>query len=512
MDRLQRSTINLLAGLGGWAAPVAVNFVATPLLLRGLGADGYGLQSIALAVVGYFVVMDMGLDIATVKFLAEYRAHNDTESENRLLNASLQVYAAIGLVGGTIMFALAEFFATGVFRVPEYLQPEAVTVFKISAVGFFANMLMAWGGSVPQGLQRYDISHLMTAANNIGSIGLGLIAIYVGFGLTGFVFARVAVGLLVAVGYALVARRLVAAFCLRPAVYPDVLHRMLNVSVYGLVLRVSGTIITGIDRALIGVWLGTAALAFYTVPNLVALSIWQMIGRAMGFLFPMMSELSAVDQHSVLQSILIRSCRFIAALSTLIFVPLIILADHLLALWVGTDIAVESASTFRLLLLGSYVTSLSILAGVILLGLGLFREFSVYTVSKSLAITLGCIVLIKPMGISGAAISVLLGSFVDAICLLISLRRYVKLGLKGILRDAYMLPIFLGVGLIAPLYIARPVASSWPGALLSLGSFALVYATLAIFLGIFGDTERRVVLGLFRTALRHSAELRGILR
>ena len=77
MNRLQRSSVNMLAGMAGYAVPMLVNLIATPFLLRGLGEAAFGLQSLVAVIIGYLTIMDMGLAWPIIKFLAEDHARKD---------------------------------------------------------------------------------------------------------------------------------------------------------------------------------------------------------------------------------------------------------------------------------------------------------------------------------------------------------------------------------------------------------------------------------------------------
>ena len=132
----------MLASAVGYVAPVLINLFATPFLLRGLGETGYGLQNLVGVIAGYFALLDMALDIPICKFLAEDHARGDIESENRLLSTTLQLYAAIGLVGLVSISLAADFLARRVFIVPDEMIEQARTVFFLAGIGFFANILL----------------------------------------------------------------------------------------------------------------------------------------------------------------------------------------------------------------------------------------------------------------------------------------------------------------------------------------------------------------------------------
>lgn len=62
---------NTAMNLVGQVIPLLVGLATIPYVVRGLGADGFGILSIAWVLLGYFSLFDLGLGRATIKFVAE---------------------------------------------------------------------------------------------------------------------------------------------------------------------------------------------------------------------------------------------------------------------------------------------------------------------------------------------------------------------------------------------------------------------------------------------------------
>ena len=108
MSRIKKSSINLISSALGYMIPTIVVFLTTPLLLNLLGKSAYGINNLSNTLIGYFTIMDLNIDIALIKYLAEDKSRNDDESINRLLNLTLKMYLVIGLIGMTIIFILSD--------------------------------------------------------------------------------------------------------------------------------------------------------------------------------------------------------------------------------------------------------------------------------------------------------------------------------------------------------------------------------------------------------------------
>jgi len=170
----------MLASLGGYAVPMIINLFATPILLKELGEAAYGIQTFVNVIIGYITVMEMGLDVGIIKFVAEDRAAGNTGASNRLLSTTLQLYALIGFMGMLTIVFFADFLAQDVFKVPEELVGQATRVFQLAGIGFFASLGMTWGRAVTKGMQRFDITYSVVIVNQMLGVGFGLGAVSLG--------------------------------------------------------------------------------------------------------------------------------------------------------------------------------------------------------------------------------------------------------------------------------------------------------------------------------------------
>ena len=62
---------NTIFNFIGQAIPVIAGIITLPFIIKGLGTQRFGLLSLALVILGYFAVFDLGLGRATTKFVAE---------------------------------------------------------------------------------------------------------------------------------------------------------------------------------------------------------------------------------------------------------------------------------------------------------------------------------------------------------------------------------------------------------------------------------------------------------
>ncbi|MDG7000488.1 MAG: polysaccharide biosynthesis protein [Nitrososphaerota archaeon] len=480
MNRLRRSAVNMFSGAAGYALPMAVNLVVTPILLSILGEAAYGLQSLVSVIVGYMTFMDMGLDLPIIKLLAEDRAKQDPRSESELLNTTLQVYTLVGIVGMGGIMLLAGWLSTSVFRVPPKLLDEACLVFRLAGIGFLGSVGMSWGKALSMGLQRFDLSNSVSVIfSTVGTLS-GLLFAYLGFGVVGYVASRVAFMVLAGPAYFFLSRQFLPNVKFHVGLDKRTLHRVKSYLGYGLINRTTSSLVSRLDQTLLGIWVGVAAAGVYAVPFLLVNSLIYMLSYTLGFVFPLASELQATGQMDKLREIVIKASRFMTAISGLIFAPAAVLGGAFLKIWTPS-IAVKASVVLPLLAIAGYVSTVTTpISNGVLIGLGNMRQFTIYATVRAAALAVFCFIFIHSFGLVGAGIAVLLTGSVDIVYWLIVQIRYLKISPRLVFIESCTKPMLLTAGLAVLAFLARPLATSW----FHIGTIGVVLFAFYVFGGL----------------------------
>ena len=75
-----------------------ISIVYTPVMLRLMGQSEYGIYNIALSLVGYLGIMDLGFGNAIIKYTSKYIAEGDREKEYNLNGMFIFIYSVLGLI------------------------------------------------------------------------------------------------------------------------------------------------------------------------------------------------------------------------------------------------------------------------------------------------------------------------------------------------------------------------------------------------------------------------------
>jgi len=116
---------NTIFNLTGQILPMVAGVVTIPFIVRGLGAAEYGILSIAMMLLGYFNIFDLGLSRATVKFVAENLDPENVHKVPELVWTSLSLLVGLGIIGGAVAAFFVPISVTHLFKMPAELAGQA---------------------------------------------------------------------------------------------------------------------------------------------------------------------------------------------------------------------------------------------------------------------------------------------------------------------------------------------------------------------------------------------------
>ncbi|HEC27021.1 MAG TPA: hypothetical protein ENI67_06400 [Gammaproteobacteria bacterium] len=499
----KRNVTNVAASLLGYAVPLVVNFVSIPYLMKSLGEDAFGIQVLVNVVIGYLALMDMGIGLPLIKYLAEDKAKGDMKSASELLSTTLVLYLGLGIFGMLVAFAVSDYLAESFFSIPNHLVNEAEHVFQLAAAGFFATLLMGWGRSVAMGLQRYEVAYSISALSSVLGVGVGLYLIYAGFGVVGYVFSKVLFLFIAALVYFFIYRVFIPEYKIKLRFNKISIVRIKSYLAYGIVHRGVSGLAGSIDKTLLGMWVSVASVGLYSLPFMLTNAINYTLSFMLSFIFPASSELYVTGQHDRLRGLFLNSSRFLVAATCMIFLPFFLMGGAFLTLWLGGAIEGKVLVAFYLLALASFIqVLLTSLTNCVMLGIGRVDQFTIYTVIRLIAFTFLCALLIPMFDIVGAAWAVLLVCMVDAIYFVLVVKEHLKINIFTLFVSAYLRPLLISLCLGLLLFPFHSIVSSWLDLSLTTVVIEVAVMILYYYFNVFRDSEKELVRNAFARGLR----------
>src|SRR5258708_7076716 len=164
---------------------MAVGFFLSPLILHRLGNIAFGVWVLAISVVAYLGLLDLGMQSSVLRFVSKGHTRGDHEGASEAISAALWVRLQISVLALLLSAGLAVVFPH-VFKVPADLANDARKAIFLIGLTTALTMSMGVVGGVLSALNRYDlqkyVSLFQTVLRVVGVVfvlraGYGIVAI-----------------------------------------------------------------------------------------------------------------------------------------------------------------------------------------------------------------------------------------------------------------------------------------------------------------------------------------------
>jgi O-antigen/teichoic acid export membrane protein len=480
------------------AAEMAVGLLVLPFNLTHLGKSAYGLWALTTSITMYFSVLDLGYSGAVVKFVAQYRSRQDTRALNETLSTTFYLFASFGVVTYLVAIVLAVFIDRILHLTPDQIH-TARLVLLITSVSVAIGTACTVFGAVINGFQRYDLNNLAGTASTVVIAIVNVLVLWAGYGLVELVLATTAIRVLTYWVYRANAYRVFPAMRVQLALFRrDRLRELTSFSVFIAVIDWANKLNYSIDAIVIGVMLGTGAVAVWSVGQRLAEATQRLTNQLNDIIFPNIVDHYASERVDRLQRLFLVGTRLSLATVVPIAAVLMLMAGPLVRAWVGPGFE-GSVIVVQLLALIVVVRVGNATGTTLLKGADRHRLVAAVNVVTAIVNVSLSIALAKPLGLAGVAIGTLVPVSAAAILILFpaSCRR-VGLSIRSAVREAVWPAVWPAGTMAAYVLITRPmIPQSLPAVLVSMVVAVVIYAVTFLALGIDAAERRFYVSKIF---------------
>lgn len=494
---------NSILNFAGQFIPLIVGVASIPFVIKGLGVDSFGILSLAWMIVGYFTVFDLGLGRATTKFIAEELRNGLTDRLRTLFWTSSGMNLLLGFAGGLIIAGMAPFLAESVFRIPKGLIEVTKTAFFILAFSCPIVLVSTAFRGALEAAQRFEFVNAVAVISSSLTFLLPVIGLLMGLGVQGIILLLMISRLCSALAYLLLCFRVFPI--LREGVSFDFkrIGRLLTYGGWVSVTNVLHPVLSYLDRVLIGSVISIAAVAYYTAPYEMVTRLSILPTSLTMTLFPSFSAVDTAARES-LTSLYSRSVKVLLVLMGPLVAVLILFADEILRLWLGSEFAEIGAVVFQILAVGVLLNALAQVPFALIQGFGRPDITAKVHLLELLMYVPLVWLLVKNLGIVGGALAWTIRVMLDSLLLfaasgrLMNLRAFLENGLKR----AITVVVLLMCVLFVPLFVHVSIVVKAVAAAAALLVFALTSWRF-----VFDTAERELLV----STARHLASItRGI--
>jgi O-antigen/teichoic acid export membrane protein len=396
---------NTLTNGAASVAGVVVFIILTPFMIVQLGAEAYGVYTLALTfsfLGGYAAFTDLGIEAATARFVAEARVAGDDALVNRLASTTLAFFGSLALVLAPTIAALS-FVLVDLFNVPDDLRTQAIACFALTGAQLLFEMPARAYFAVLEGTQRFAAYQACQIVRLFAQTVMFVAVLVLGLGVAALGGATAVSSLIVLVLAHRLAHRVVPG--LRVSVRHasrDLLRRMLGYGGGLLGLRLFGTIYLQMDRVIIGAAMGPQFVTIYEIANKIRSSVTLVQSVAASALVP--AAAFARAKHEVLREMFLRGTTYTIAVSLPFAVSVAILAKPLISTWIDPKYT-SAVTPTRLFTIYLALACIQIVGATMVVALGHVRFMLLVSAPTVVIDLVLSILLVGPLGINGVIIA-----------------------------------------------------------------------------------------------------------
>jgi O-antigen/teichoic acid export membrane protein len=373
--------------------------ICTPLFLKALGSERYGLWMLLVATVGFGAILNAGTGAATIKHVSAEIGEANSHQLQRVIQGSL----AIAITGGGLLaltIVCAFWFGDDFFfeRMGDrhLLHITGLAAGTITWIEQLDNVF----ASALRGSERYGLA----AKTEIGAKSLQVLALALSL-LAGAGLMTVYVIIFIVAVARLGTKFFVTRRVLKVSeAYPRFAHvkELLHFSKWAWIQGLGGTAFNSSDRFAVASLLGATSLAQYSVVTQLAMQIHGLTAAGVSVVFPMISRKRARNPSFPIARATVKIFIANAALSTSIAVVLLVFGKFVLRLWLGAQMPANAAILLDYLVIAYWLLALNITPYYVLLGLGQVRIIAIWVFIGGAAGLIPMIYGISRFGLIGA--------------------------------------------------------------------------------------------------------------
>ena len=391
-----------------------VPFFLTPFIVHHLGKVVYGVWILVVSLISYLNLLDFGLRGAIIRFVSKGATQGNHQEALATISTALWIRGGIG-AGMLLIGCLFAAVFPHLFSLPSHLGRMAQAVVLITTLNAALTLVFGVFGAVLSALSRFDVTSSTTMTQTIfRAIGL-------------FVLLSKGHGLLALALWDLVSASVGNVFLLAGAFYAypplrapiysydrDAARKLFGYSAYVFLLTISAQIILYTDNVVVGAFVGTAAVALYSIGGSLVEYARQIVWAASTTFTPIASNFEATGRLDQLRRLLIHGTRATLCISLSVSIALFFRGGTFIRLWMGPEYVAVSTTVMRILIISQVMAIANTTAGAIAYGMERHKPVAIWAMCEAL-VNLGLsILLVKRMGPYGVAwgttISALVGN------------------------------------------------------------------------------------------------------
>jgi len=465
-------------------ASMAIALIMTPIYIKYLGLNLFGIWHIAISIISYISLMDLGMQSAIQKYVAQYHGIENKNKIAEIILSSLIFYGTVSIIGFAILI-LITISGLQYFNIQQEYNSTAKVVIFIMGMSILLTFPGSVFNGVLTGMQLFYVVNAAIIIINTSTAVAIFCALKSGYGLV----TMAIIGLIGNIGLQGI---LFSLAIWKYNVFKDAtlkisiseLKEMMRFGSKTFMIIIANRIRIGSDALIIGYFMTVDWIPYYTAPvNLIyyARNLIQLFTQAF---LPVFSNLEAHADDGTTRKIFIAYSKYTMLFIMPIIIFVIFYSKPFLNIWLGNTFA-EIGGQLTLMLSVSLVLSASYPLSIMFL-IGTARQnILIYTgyAAAFIFLFIGYIA-VKIYGLLGLATAFLVSEIVPCVFILRRTIAILNIHIKEYWNDSIQYTLINGC--LMALFIWLLIELYYPNNYLDLAVHCIIslifYATTSYFI------------------------------
>ena len=481
------------------AASIIIQFAYTPIMLRILGQNEFGVYSLSNSIVAYLGLLNFGFSGSYLKFYSKYKADKDILSIKKLNGIYMIVFTFIAILifmGGYALMQNIELIIDRSFTASEIaLTKTLMCIMTINMAVMMPNNVFT---SIAVAHEKFLFSKMLSLLQTLGNPCLALPLLLLGYGSKGMssvLLLLSVISLIINIIYC--RQKLHVGFVFRGIDW-YVLREIMSFSVFIFLWSIVDQLNWQVGKVILANLLGSTAVAIYTI-GMQFTNLFMVFSTAISGVFnpQIYNYVYEKDAREKLTKLMIKVGRLQFYIVFYIWLGYVFFGRSFICLWAGKNY--EEAYDIGLWLMTPILIALLQNTGIEILRA--FNKHQIRTILHLVFAVVNVVIsipLTKMYGVIGCAIGSCISTFASST--LVSNYFYskvIKLDMKAFFREIVgFYPVIILSSICGFCINKFCIIEGWGSLCLYGLIFSMVYAIVSICYG-FNDYER----GLFTQAL-----------
>ncbi len=382
---------------------VVLGFVMTPIIIRYVGKNGYGIWTLVHSFAGYYGLLNLGVRSAVMRYVARDAEVGDTKGLNATVSTAFFLFLFTGSLMILVSVLLAEPLA-GFFDISDANRRAFTVLVYVIGISTWAEFLNMVFTAVLGGYEKYVAINIVNSLSYVGRAVFIVWALRAGWGLAAPAYGTLGMSLAV-----LAAKWAVCGFRIKElklslrSAHWSTMKTLIGYGIPSIVITVSSLVRTKFDNVIIGRFVDVSAVAIYGVASLIIQYFFNAINTGIGVITPRFARLGGRQKKDEQQNLFTRSLFVGAVLACGGGMMIVLFGARFISFWVGEGF--EAAVPVLWILTAAYVPELAQSSAFgLLLAENKHRGLAKLSLGEAVANLSISIVLVIKFGIIGAAL------------------------------------------------------------------------------------------------------------